>query len=40
MFQKWIDHMISWDPNHYNGVSKIYVEAHNVWHPKLALPHS
>jgi len=33
----WVDPMLSWDPDDYEGVSVIYVPAATIWHPDIVL---
>jgi Neurotransmitter-gated ion-channel ligand binding domain len=34
---EWVDPMLSWKPEEYDGVSVIYVPAANIWHPDIVL---
>jgi Neurotransmitter-gated ion-channel ligand binding domain len=34
---EWIDPMLSWDPEDYEGASVIYVPAAKIWHPDIVL---
>ncbi len=37
LFQRWIDHKLTWDPTQYDNISFIYVPADMIWTPDIVL---
>ena len=35
VFQKWKDEKLTWKPEDYNGVQRVWVDAHKVWKPDI-----
>ena len=35
--QQWFDHKLSWDPESYKGVEKLYVPSNEIWLPDIVL---
>lgn len=35
--QEWVDYKLSWDPDEYNGVTKLHLPAEDIWLPDIVL---